>query len=143
MHEIQSGLLLIGHALDIREPKPLFDAGIEAVVDVAYEEPPARLPRQMIYCRFPLNDGGGNAASTICQAVQTLVDLLASETPTIVACSAGMSRSPTIAAFGLAVHLGLEPEDALAKISETKALEINGVLWNDVAKVLPQVRRPQ
>ena len=54
MHEIQSGLLWLGHALDIRDPKPLFDAGIEAVVDVAYEEPPARLPRQLIYCRLTM-----------------------------------------------------------------------------------------
>ena len=128
---------------DVREPKPLFDAGIEAVIDVAYEESPARLPRQLIYCRFPLNDGGGNAESILLQAVQTLVDLLASETPTIIACSVGMSRSPTIATFGLAAHLGLEPETALGKISAVKALEINGLLWSDVAKVLPRVRRPE
>ena len=61
MHEIHPDLLWVGHALDVREPRPLFDAGIAAVVDVAFEEPPAQLPRGLIYCRFPLNDGGGNA----------------------------------------------------------------------------------
>ena len=45
--------------MDIREPRPLFDAGIRAVVDVAFEELPDRLPRQLVYCRFPLNDGSG------------------------------------------------------------------------------------
>ena len=60
MHEIHPDLLWLGHALDVREPRPLFDAGITAVVDVAFEEPPAQLPRQLIYCRFPLSDGGGN-----------------------------------------------------------------------------------
>ena len=65
MHEIHSNLLWLGHALDIREPRSLFDVGVEAVVDVAYEEPPAQLPRQLIYCRFPINDGGGNEPSTL------------------------------------------------------------------------------
>ena len=76
MHEIHPDLLWLGHALDVREPRPLFDAGITAVVDVAFEEPPAQLPRQLIYCRFPLSDGGGNDASVLLQTVQTLVDFL-------------------------------------------------------------------
>ena len=47
MHEIQSNLLWIGHALDVREPQGLFDMGISAIVDVAYDEPTAKLPRQL------------------------------------------------------------------------------------------------
>ena len=33
-----------------------------------------------IYCRFPLNDGGGNDASVLLQAVRTIVDFLDSGT---------------------------------------------------------------
>lgn len=141
MHEIHTDLLWIGHAFDVREPGPLFDAGITAVVDVAYEEAPARLPRQLIYCRFPLNDGGGNDESVLLQTIQTLVDLLNSGTRTIVACSAGMSRSPTVAAFGLAAHLSQEPDDVIARIAEIKSLELKGALWIDIANVFSQVRR--
>lgn len=36
MREIHPELLWLGHALDIREPRSLFDAGITAVVDVAF-----------------------------------------------------------------------------------------------------------
>ena len=47
MHEIHSNLLWIGHSFDVRQPRPLFDAGITAVIDVAYEEPPAQIPRSV------------------------------------------------------------------------------------------------
>lgn len=140
MHEIHPGRLWLGHALDARDPRSLFEAGIAAVVDVAYEEPPAQLPRKLIYCRFPLNDGGGNDPTLLLQTVQTLVDFLTSQTKTIVACSAGMSRSPTIAAFALAAHLSQQPEDVIARIADQKSLEIKGALWNDVSSVFPRLR---
>ena len=141
MYEIHPNLLWLGHALDIREPRALFDVGIAAVVDVAIEEPLAALPRELIYCRFPIHDGSGNDASVLRQAVQCTVDLLASSTPTIVACSAGMSRSPTIAAFAIAAHLGQSPNEVIVRIGEKRALEVNGSLWNDVAIVFSRVRR--
>ena len=141
MHEIHPELLWLGNALDIREPRSLFDVGITAVIDVAFEEPPAQLPRQLIYCRFPLNDGGGNDATVLLQTVQTLVDFLAAGTRTIVVCSAGISRSPTIAAHGLAALLAQKPCDVVARIAEAKSLEIQPVFWNDVGTVLSRVRR--
>jgi hypothetical protein len=142
MREVYPNLLWIGHALDVREPKALFDVEIAAVIDVAFEEPPAALPRQLIYCRFPLNDGGGNDPAVLLCAVQCIVLLLASGMRTLIACSAGMSRSPTIAAYALAAHLGQSPEDVLLRIAEKKSLEVKGPLWNDVAAVFSRVRRP-
>ena len=139
MQEIHPNRL--GHALDVRQPRPLFDAEIAAVVDVALEEPPVQLPRQLIYCRFPINDGGGNNPSVLLHAVQCTVDLLASGTRTIVACSAGMSRSPTIAAFALAAYLDQSPEDVVSRIADVKSLEVKGPLWNDVANIFSRVRR--
>lgn len=142
MFEIHKGLLWVGNAFDIREePRRLFDAGIGAVVDVAYEEPVAQLPRQLIYFRFPINDGGGNEPSILVQAVQSVADLLANETGTIIACSAGSSRSPTIAAFALAAHLDGEANEVLEHIASIKSLEVKGPLWNDVASVFSRVRR--
>lgn len=139
MHEIQPNRLWLGNASDIRRARELFDAGIGAVVDVACEEPPAQLPRQLIYCRFPLNDGGGNDPSVLLHAVQTVVGFLAAGTRTIVGCSAGMSRSPTIVAFALAAHLRAEPDEMLKRIAVVKSLEINGELWSDLTDILPRV----
>ncbi len=48
MLEVHRELLWIGNAVDIRTHENLLDAEISAVVDVAYEELPAQLPRQLI-----------------------------------------------------------------------------------------------
>lgn len=133
MHELEKDLLWIGNAMEARDPGPLFEKGILAVVDVAYDEKPAQLPRQLIYCRFPLVDGGGNKKQILAQAVKTTLDLLASGTTTLIACSAGMSRAPSVAAFALAKHLSEPPADVLARIAELRALEINGLLWKELS----------
>lgn len=59
MHEIIPQQLWIGHAGDARDSRLLLDAGIEAVIDLAFEEAPVAMPREIIYCRFPLIDGAG------------------------------------------------------------------------------------
>ena len=141
MLEIHPSLLWIGHAFDIREPRPLFDAGISAVVDVAYEEPPAQLPRQLIYCRFPLNDGGGNDPKHLLQLLRIVTDFLNSSTRIIVACSAGMSRSPSVAAFALAHHLSQPPDEIIARIAEHRSLELKSELWKDLKQASTQIIR--
>lgn len=141
MHQIYPNLLWIGHAFDVREPQPLFDAGITTVIDVAYEEPPAQIPRQLTYCRFPLNDGGGNDPKLLLQVLRTTTDFLNSESRTIIACSAGMSRSPTVAAFALAYHLSQDPDDVIARIGAIKSLELKNELWNDLLNVFPDISR--
>lgn len=139
MLEIHSKRLWIGHAFDARDPRPIFESGIEAIIDVAYDEAPAQLPRQLTYCRFPLNDGGGNSPQLLLQCLRTATDLLSSGTPTLIACSAGMSRSPTVAAFALAHHLSESPDAIITKISMVKSLELKQQLWDDVLAVYPQL----
>ena len=141
MLEVHPNLLWIGHSLDVREPRALFDTGITAVIDVAYEELPAQIPRSLIYCRFPLNDGGGNDPNTLLQVLRTATDLLRSNTRTIIACSAGMSRSPTIAAFTLAYHLSEDPDHVIARIAEAKSLELKPELWADTLAAFNKVDR--
>jgi hypothetical protein len=49
MHEIIPQKVWIGHAGDLQHPRTLNEADILAVVDLAVNEPPAQLPREMIY----------------------------------------------------------------------------------------------
>jgi len=140
MLEVHRDLLWLGNAFDIREPRPIFELEIKAVVDVSYEEKPAQLPRQLTYCRFPLNDGAGNDDRVLLLALQTLVDLLASEIRTIIGCSAGMSRSPTLAAFALAAHLDQQANEIVEQISKQKGLEIKGPFWNEVETAFSRLR---
>lgn len=142
MHEIHSQRLWLGHAIDVRgEPRALLETGIAAIVDVAYEEPAASPPRSLIYCRFPIHDGAGNDSSVLLQAVQCANDFMAMEVRTLIACSAGMSRSPSIAAYALAAHLGQDPSEVIARIGKVKALDVHPVLWSDLARVFHRVRK--
>ena len=132
MNEIHSELLWIGNAFDVRQPRSVFDARIAAVIDVAYEEPPTQVPRQLTYCRFPLNDGGGNDPVLLFQTLLTATNFIRAEIRTLIACSAGLSRSPTVAAFALAHHLDEDPDSVLSRIADIKALELNPDLWADM-----------
>jgi len=140
MTELFDNLLWLGNSFDARDPAPIFELGIEAVIDLAYEERPGQLPRKLIYCRFPLNDGGGNKEATLVHAIQTLVDFLNRDTRTLIACSAGLSRSPTIAAIGLALHTGKTPAEVVEQIGELKSLAINGLFWNEASKAASNIR---
>jgi len=140
MVELHPNSLWLGNMFDARDPSALFENEIQAVVDLAYEEKPAQLPRQLIYCRYPLIDGGGNDESVLLHAIQCVLGFLNSETKMLVACSAGMSRSPTVAAFALAAFLKTKPTEVIEKVSQLKGLEINGELWNNVDKVFPRLR---
>lgn len=139
MHKVHEDQLWVGNAFDARDPRQLFDNGIKAVFDVAYEEAPAQLPREFIYCRFPLNDGGGNPEELLLLALSTLTRLLKSKTSTLVACSAGMSRSPTIAGFALAHHLGEKPLEVLSHIGGVKTLELKQVLLDDFSNAFSRL----
>ncbi|MDP6442751.1 MAG: hypothetical protein QGG36_04415 [Pirellulaceae bacterium] len=141
MHEIHPGVLWIGNAHDIQRHESLFDAELSAIVDLALEEPPAAPPRELLYFRIPLNDGGGNPLERLQQAIRLTADLVAASTRTIIACSAGMSRSPTIAAHALALGMDKPPQTIAEQISRIRPLEIHPALWTDASQALAQLRR--
>src|SRR5205823_3321640 len=57
MNRIAPYPLWIGHEREGHDFTGLFDQGIAALVDLAYEEAPRATPRELISCRFPLIDG--------------------------------------------------------------------------------------
>jgi predicted protein tyrosine phosphatase len=58
----------------------------------------------LAYCRIPLHDSASNAQWQLRLAIDTVQLSLAKNVPTLVSCSAGMSRSPAIAAAAIAMH---------------------------------------
>lgn len=134
MREITPQQLWIGHAGDVRDIGRLHDAGVAAVIDLAYEEPCAQLSRDMLYCRFPLLDGAENSPSLIIVAVTTTASLIRNEIPTLVACGAGMSRAPSILAAAIAIVRGRSPDDCLQQLIDGHPHDISPPLWNDVVK---------
>ena len=60
MRRVPGYSLWLGHAGDVRDLRCLLTTGIIAVVDLAIQEAPAPLTRELVYCRFPLVNGPGN-----------------------------------------------------------------------------------
>lgn len=128
-------MLHVGNALDARDLRLLYDNGIRAVIDLAINEPPAQLGREIVYCRFPLNDGDGNSDALIALAIRTIVSLVRNEMATLVACSAGMSRAPSVAAGSIALLTGREPDDCLLELIADAPNDVSPILWIHVKRV--------
>ena len=59
MRVVIPGRLWIGNAGDARDPARVLRADVAAIVNLAAEELPPTLPRDILYCHFPLVDGPG------------------------------------------------------------------------------------
>ena len=128
--------LWIGNAGDARRVAGLIELGIVAVVDLAANEPVASLPREFIYCRFPLLDGVGNESGMLRSAIETISGMLRNNVPTLVACSAGMSRSPALAAAAISRLNHRDANECLLECIEGGAADVSPGLWNDILKVM-------
>lgn len=139
MNQIHPHRLWVGHAGDGRNRRMLFDAGIEAVVQLALEEPAVATPREFISWRLPLLDGTGNRPEILSLAIRTLAELLCLRIPTLVCCGSGMSRSPAIAAAALALFSGEAPEACLRSVTQAHPSDVSPGLWQQVKEALSAV----
>ena len=138
MREIPGYSLWLGHAGDIRNLQTVMSAGIVAIVDLALEETPATVPRDCLYCRFPLLDGPGNSNGLLLAVIDTTASLLRSRTPTILWCGAGMSRSPAIAAGAMSIVTGRTPDECLSQLTRSGAADVSPALWREVKAALAE-----
>lgn len=136
MRKISDSNLWIGHAGDLRDPAQLEREGINALVHVALEELLPQLSRELLYCHFPIVDGAGNSQQLIAVALDTTVALLRASLTTLVCCSAGMSRSPCIAAGALAIINDCDPSESLAIVASDQAHDISPALWEAITKAV-------
>jgi protein-tyrosine phosphatase len=140
MNQIQPHRLWIGHAREERDFRALFGVGIRAFVDLALEDPPARPPRELITCRFPLLDGAGNDAGVLGLAIRTVAALARAQVPTVVCCGGGVSRSPAVAAAALSLAHGESPAECLERVVRHHPADVSPGLWNEVVALLPTLR---
>ncbi len=136
MKQVRDHTLWIGHAGDGRDFRAILDAGIRAIVQLAIEEPPIQPPRELIFLRFPLLDGGGNDVAVLRLAIDAVLDLIEREIPTLVCCGAGMSRSPGIVAAALAHAYRSQPEQVLQVILQDRPSDVSPALWAEIQATL-------
>ncbi len=132
MRRIEGFPLWIGNARDARDMRGVHAMGIEALVDLAVEEPPISTTRELIYLRFPLHDDDSNSPVLLRTLRDTLEAVVGNLIPTLIACSAGMSRSPAIAAVIISQFMGVSPEEALRQISVDAAVDVSPALWKSL-----------
>lgn len=136
MRQVPGYELWLGHVGDARDLRTVISAGILALVDLALNEPPATVTRELVYCRFPLLDGSGNPYWMVRAAVETVAGLLQSKTPTLLYCGAGMSRTPIIAAAAIA-HLSSCPlAEAVSAVVQSGPADLSPGLLAEVQTVL-------
>jgi protein-tyrosine phosphatase len=140
MNQIKPYPLWLGHADNGRDVRQVFEAGIQAVVDLAREQPAAKAPRELIYCRFPLVDGIGNDDALLDLAINTLATLIRTRIPTLVCCDFGLSRSPAVAAAALALAHHESPEDCLQRVAQQHRSDVLPGLWSEITHVLRKDR---
>lgn len=131
MRQVSWYNLWIGHGGDVANIPMVRDAAIGAFVDVAVNEAPKPVWREAAYLRFPLVDGAGNPVWLLRAAVGAVAELVRAETRTLVFCGAGMSRSPSIAAAGLAMATGRAAGECL-RLTTAGCGDVSPRLWAEV-----------
>ncbi len=134
--------LWIGHGGDGYDFIHILEYGIEAVVELAFEEEPWPTRRELIACRFPLIDGTGNRPELLVLAVRTVAALLVSDVPTLVCCGSGLSRAPAVAAVAMAMKHQEPPEASLKRISLHHPSDVSPGLWSELLEILPWASSP-
>jgi hypothetical protein len=135
MNQLPPYRLWIGHAGDGADVTQLFDAGVQAVVQLAAEEPPLAAPRELIAVRLPLLDGAGNNRALLTLAVEVVSKLLWLDIPTLVCCGVGLSRAPVIAAAALAVMTRQPIETTLQQVLDHQQADVSPGFWHDVREL--------
>jgi hypothetical protein len=132
MNQVAPHSLWLGHAGDGRNFRQILDAGIKAVVQLVAEEPSPQLPRELIFFRFPLVDGAGNNGHLLLLTLGTVTHLLKMRLPTLICCSAGLSRTPAIAAAALAILNRDDPDKTLQAVLQNRSADVSPALWSEV-----------
>jgi hypothetical protein len=139
MRQIPPHLLWLGHAGDGRDNRQILDAGIQAVVQLAAEEPTLPLPRDLVYCRFPLVDGPGNDDKILQLATRALANFLEKRIPTLVVCGGGLSRSPAMAAAAFTLAFGGAPDEWLKKVTKHFPADVAPGLWDEIRRMVQEL----
>lgn len=140
MREILPGKLWTGHAHDIRPLDVATFATSAIVVDLALNESPAALAREVTYLRIPINDSAANLRGQLQLAVLCTLNSLGSQFPTLVCCSAGLSRSPAVACVAVAMWRGQDPDEVLRTYVEEVPHDVSPALWKELLGVYHSLR---
>ena len=131
--------LRVGTAADATDDSLLETHGVTTIVSLTHETPnPAA--QDLTLRSIPLIDGPQNSREQFTKAVEETVAALAADGSVLVHCSAGASRSPTVAATALALAQNMDLEDALQQVADNRAaVDPHEALLRQAARVYTQL----
>lgn len=135
LRDVYRGQLFVGDAISARDLKQIYDHEIAAVLDLAANESPAVLGRDIIYCRFPISDDGSNDDALLSAVIEYSINLLEHNFRTLVACSAGMSRSPIIAASAMSIVRRVPLDETILAITANAPRDVSPSFFASVQKI--------
>lgn len=112
--------LFVGTAEDASDEATVQDHYITVVVSLTHNDPAGDVPADLTHEAVPMMDGPQNSRDAFERAVNTVLSHLAAGDKTLVHCSAGASRSPTVAATALAFHSGDDLNAAFKQIRDRR-----------------------
>ena len=131
MHPFLDTRLHIGSRGDVLDPRKIYDSEIQAIIDLAAEEPPLHL-RDIPYFRIPLHDDDSNPQELLQLALQTIQSCHHQHLKTLLVCSLGMSRSPALASTAIALLTDESPANLLSQYATNSPLDVSPSLWNSL-----------
>jgi len=135
MRELLPGVLWVGNAAEARNVVGVLERGIAAVLDLAAGEMPIQVPRDLVYCRFPMVDRSGNDLAVLKAAIDTTATILSSRMVALVACGVGMSRAIAVAAAAVAKLENVDLDVALKRLALAGPHDVSPGFWADVRQV--------
>lgn len=129
MRKVPNFDLWIGNIGDLRDPRLVLSHGIQAVIELADNEPMAVLPRELVRCRYPICDGAEDRLWLLRMAAESTAAFLQANVLTLVCCSNGMSRSVCIAAAGLSITERTPLKETLSTVVGTGPADVSPMLF--------------
>jgi len=84
-------------------------------------------------------DGAGNDAVLLSLAIKSVRELIRHNVPTLVCCSAGMSRSPAIVAAALSLVQNAGIDECLRSISAHHPTDVSPGLWDEIVHATSRI----
>ena len=127
--------LFVGTVEDATDTSSLESHGVRTIVSLTHET--SSLAGEDFTVRsIPLIDGPQNSREQFTNAVEETMTALKANGSVLVHCSAGASRSPTVAATALALSRDMELQDALQQIADNRdAVDPHEALLRQAAHV--------
>lgn len=109
--------LYIGSATDAADHPTYTEYGINAVVNLAYDDPADGYPEHVTVHRHAFDDGSDAYTGTFHNAVTTVLNLLDDGNTVLVHCHRGISRSGSVTAAVIAARTDASVTDAVDQIA--------------------------